>query len=151
MRTRHPLQPLFLAALLPAALLAAEPAASLAPMPSRVFAWPDLAVQATKNGERREIFDSATRTLSRLESHVTTIRPGLAPHAPHRHADEELIIVREGTLEVTINGVAQTAGPGSMFFFASNDLHGMKNVGDVNATYYVIRIYPHDLPAAPKS
>jgi quercetin dioxygenase-like cupin family protein len=62
-----------------------------------------------------------------------------------------LVIVKEGTLEVTINGASRTAGPGSMFFFASGDLHGLRNVGEGDATYYVIRIYPHDLPPATKS
>jgi len=30
-------------------------------------------------------------------------------------------------------------GPGSIAFFASNDEHGMFNIGDVSATYHVLR------------
>jgi quercetin dioxygenase-like cupin family protein len=48
--------------------------------------------------------------------------------------------VKEGLIEVTINGVTQRAGPGSIFFYASNDEHGMKNVGTTAATYHVVRI-----------
>jgi mannose-6-phosphate isomerase-like protein (cupin superfamily) len=122
--------------------------ASPAPGPalgSTVFDWSRLPAVPTKVGELRPFFDAATRTLARLESHVTTLDPGQISHAAHAHADEELIIVREGTVEATINGVPHSAGPGSMFFFASHDLHGLRNPGTVRASYHVIRIFPRDL------
>ncbi|WP_438482987.1 cupin domain-containing protein [Oleiharenicola lentus] len=118
------------------------------PLNSTVFDWAKIVPFATKAGECRSFFDAPTRTLARLESHVSTVRAGEASHAPHAHADEELIIIKEGTLEVSINGVASTAGAGSMFFFASHDLHGMRNPGTVPASYYVIRIFPRDLTAS---
>jgi quercetin dioxygenase-like cupin family protein len=68
------------------------------------------------------------------------VNPGEASHAAHRHPDEELILVKEGTLEVMIEGRPQRAGAGSIFLFAPNDLHGMRNVGDTRATYHVIRM-----------
>ena len=108
-------------------------------MSSTVFAWDKLEVKSTNKGARREVFDSATATLDRLECHITTINAGLSPHDPHRHPDEELIIVKDGTLEVTINGATQKAEPGSVLFYASNDLHGLKNIGETPATYHVIR------------
>lgn len=107
---------------------------------SAVFDWTKLAVTKTPNGERRSIVDRPTATMARFESHVTTLDPGRAPHPPHRHADEEIVILKEGTMEVTINGKAEVAGPGSMLFFGSNDLHGLRNTGTTRATYFVIRI-----------
>ena len=115
---------------------------------SAVFDWSKLEVKQTKTGERREVVNKATPTFTNFESHVTTLNPGIAAHAPHRHPDEEIIIVKEGTVEVTINGKSQQAGAGSMFLFASNDLHGMKNVGKIPATYYVIRIVTAATPKA---
>ena len=112
---------------------------------SSVFDWTKLAATATPVGELRPFFDAATRTLARLESHVTTLNPGEISHAAHAHADEELVIVREGTVEATVNGVPHTAGPGSVFFFASHDRHGLRNPGPVRASYHVIRIFPRDL------
>lgn len=112
---------------------------------SAVFDWAKLPATATKVGEFRPYFDAVTRTLGRLETHVTTLNPGEISHAAHAHADEELVIVREGTVEATVNGVPQTAGPGSVFFFASRDLHGLRNPGAVRASYHVIRIFPRDL------
>jgi len=110
---------------------------------SGVFDWNQLAAQPTKVGARREVFDAPTATLGNLECHVTTVNPGESPHAPHRHPDEELIIVKDGTLEVTINGVTRQAGPGSVVFLASNDFHGLRNSGATP----VLRFVPRDLPS----
>ncbi len=112
---------------------------------SRVFDPATLPAQPTAVGSVRSYFDAATRTLARLETHVTTLNPGEISHAAHAHADEELVIVREGTLEATINGVAHVGGAGAVFFFASHDLHGLRNPGMAPASYHVIRIFPRDL------
>jgi quercetin dioxygenase-like cupin family protein len=123
-------------------------------LPSSVFNWDKLEVKKTKNGERREVVNSPTPTCESFECHVTTLNPGEVPHAAHRHPDEEIVIVKEGVMEVTINGVTQRGGPGSIFFYGSNDEHGMKNVGGTMATYHVVRIVtaatPKASPAAKK-
>ena len=117
----------------------AQGSPSPAPLASGVYAWDSLPVEKTANGERRAIFDSVTATVDRLETHVTTIDAGKASHAAHKHPDEELVYVREGVIEATINGVAQRAPAGSVILFASNDLHGMRNAGDTRASYFVLR------------
>ncbi len=122
-----------------ALVVAAQSAKRTAPLGSTVFEWTQLAAKATKTGERREVTDGPTATFTNLEAHITTIEAGLSPHAPHRHPDEEIVILKEGVLEVLHGGKTERAGPGSILFFASNDEHGMKNVGATRATYYVIR------------
>jgi quercetin dioxygenase-like cupin family protein len=67
------------------------------------------------------------------------VNTGSASHAAHRHPDEELVFVREGIVEATINGVSRKAPAGSVIFFASNDLHGMRNAGDTQTSYFVLR------------
>jgi XRE family transcriptional regulator, regulator of sulfur utilization len=118
------------------------------PVKSTVIDWSKLEAKTTKTGERRELFDGPTATLTNFEGHVTTLKPGEVPHPAHRHPDEEMIIIKEGTLEVTINGETKRASAGSIFFYASNDLHGMKNVGDTTATYFVFRFITPNTPAA---
>jgi XRE family transcriptional regulator, regulator of sulfur utilization len=108
-------------------------------MRSTVFDWSGIEVKQTKTGVRRDIFDSPTATLDRLESHVTTINAGETPHAPHQHPEEELIVVKEGMIEAMQNGVTRRVGPGSVIFEASSELHGLRNVGQTPATYYVIK------------
>lgn len=116
--------------------------------PSAIFDWEKLAVTQTKTGERREVLKGSTVTLESLTCHVTTLNAGIAPHAEHRHPDDEIIIVKEGTMEATFQGKTHRAGAGSILFFASNDVHGMRNAGDTRASYYVIRMITS---ATPKS
>ena len=115
---------------------------------SSVFDWEKLEAKPTPKGARREIVNSPTVTCLGFEGHVTTLNPGEIPHAPHHHPDEELVVVKDGLMEATINGVAQRGGPGSIFFYGSNDEHGMKNVGTTVATYYVFRIVTEATPKA---
>lgn len=126
---------------------AATPAAKLG---STVFKWEDLKVRPTGNGERRDVTDGPTATFVRFEAHVTTLLPGKSSHAPHQHAQEELIILRDGTLDVSLNGVVTRAGPGSLLFFAANDFHNVTNAGDTPATYFVFNFASSLTAAAPK-
>jgi quercetin dioxygenase-like cupin family protein len=119
-------------------------------LPSSVFDWEKLVVKPTKVGARRDIVNSPTPTCENFECHVTTLNAGEVPHAAHRHPDEEIVIVKEGIMEVTINGVTRRGGPGSIFFYGSNDEHGMKNVGGTTASYHVVRIVTAATPKAEK-
>jgi quercetin dioxygenase-like cupin family protein len=100
--------------------------------------WDSLTAKPTPTGEVRQVFDNPTRTLDKLEVHVTTLNPGMQSHPIHRHSWEEIILVTQGDFEVSINGRKQHAGPGSLVFFAANDPHNATNVGLTPATYYVI-------------
>ena len=110
-------------------------------MTSAVFDWEKIPVKETKTGESRDFFRGPTATLDQLECHVTTIKAGEAPHAAHAHPEEELIIVKEGTLESNQNGEVKRVGPGSIIFEASNQMHGVRNVGTTLASYFVIKWY----------
>ena len=52
------------------------------------------------------------RRSKELELHVTTLNPGFASHPPHKHPNEELVILREGTVEALSGGVWKRAGAG---------------------------------------
>ena len=103
-----------------------------------VFDWNSIPVTKTPVGSVRSFFKAPTATLDELEVHVTTLNPGMMSHPPHRHPNEELIIIREGTVEALVNGEWKRLGPGSVIFNASNHLHGLRNVGTTPATYHVI-------------
>jgi len=128
-----------------ATLNAQAPAPAL---PTTVFNWDQLIVKKTAKGERRDIVDRRTATFRNFESHVTTLRAGEEAHPPHTHADEEIVIVKDGTLEVTHNGRTERAPAGSVIFYAAGDRHGMRNVGGTTASYYVLRLITADTPAA---
>lgn len=114
-------------------------------MHSCVFNWADLKAIPTTVGERRSVFDSPTPGLAEFECHITTLNPGMSPHPPHHHAAEELMVVREGTLEALQGDKTNIVTAGGIIFEASNERHGLRNVGANQATYYVFKIAPHDL------
>jgi mannose-6-phosphate isomerase-like protein (cupin superfamily) len=107
-------------------------------MQSSVFDWNAISAKPTAVGSVRQFFRSPTATLDELECHVTTLNSGAQSHPPHKHPNEELVIVREGTVEVLMNGEWKRVGPGSVIFNASNQLHALRNVGTGPATYHVI-------------
>jgi quercetin dioxygenase-like cupin family protein len=105
---------------------------------SAVFDWDAVPVTKTDVGAVRQFFRAPTVTVDELEMHVTTLNPGQTSHAPHQHVNEELIILKEGTLETLSNGTWKRLGTGSVIFNASNVLHGLRNVGAGPATYHVV-------------
>jgi len=129
----------FVAALTASAFAAEASAAHpSAVMGSRVFDWNDFPAKPTSYGSVRSFCSQPTATLENLELHVTTLNPGMMPHQPHRHPNEEMVIIRQGTVEALSNGEWKPAGAGSVIFNASNQLHGLKNVGAGPAVYHVI-------------
>lgn len=93
----------------------------------------------TTSGLALRFFDSPTKMLEQLECHLTSVNPGLPSHTPHEHRDEELVIVKEGEITVTLNGQESQVGPGSLVFMGSGEHHGIRNAGQTTATYYVVR------------
>ncbi|HYU80923.1 MAG TPA: cupin domain-containing protein [Vicinamibacterales bacterium] len=108
-------------------------------MGSTIFDWNSLTSQPNQTGEVRKVVQSPTATLDELEIHITTLNPGETPHPPHKHPDEELIIVKEGLVESLANGQLKRVGPGSVVFQAANQMHSIRNVGSGPATYHVIK------------
>jgi XRE family transcriptional regulator, regulator of sulfur utilization len=114
---------------------------------SKVFDWNTVEAKPTDVGSVRSFFKARTATLEQLEVHVTTLNPGKSPHPPHRHPNEEMIILQKGTVEALVNGEWKLAGPGSVIFFASNQLHVLRNAGSEAATYHVINWKTTETPA----
>ncbi len=115
-----------------------------------VFDWNKMTPVKNAVGEVRSLYRGPTATLDQLEMHVTTLNPGESPHPPHRHVNEELIIIREGEVETLSDGNWVKAGPGSVIFNASNSLHGLKSIGPTPAVYHVINWSPNKEMAAAK-
>ena len=87
---------------------------------------------------KREDFDWGTLyTYYTSETHgtrdvlaaVALIKPGREIHPPHRHAEEEYLMVLEGQGTWSMNGVERPARAGDMQYAAPWDAHGITNTG----------------------
>lgn len=122
--------------LFPGKILAQNNGQNLA---STAIDWNSLLIEKTKSGEKRQVLNASTATLDNLEIHITTLNPGESAHQPHQHPEEELTIIKEGTVEVLVDGKLKVVGPGSVVFQAANQLHSIKNVGKTIAVYHAIK------------
>ena len=128
-----------LSLLLPA-LAATRGAAQRSALPSKTFRFEDLAVRSSGPNRMRAVMEGATHGGVPIELHITELAPGEAPHPPHHHVHEEMILILEGKVEVTIQDHSATLGPGSAAFVASNEQHGWRNVGTGAARYFVLAL-----------
>ena len=84
----------------------------------------------TTYGNIRIYCNGPTAGLKNLSVGSLQLKPGEQPHPPHTHPDEELLLVMEGSGQITINGNPSAAGPGVILYVPPNVLHGIKNTGD---------------------
>lgn len=104
-------------------------------------------VPDTINGKNKskQLFRAKTHTGFKMESHMSDIAPGEVNHPPHQHLREEMMLVREGTMELTISGKPYRLGPGDVGVIGSNEIHNAKNVGTGRALYFIVNIGRDDV------
>ena len=111
-------------------------------LPSAVFSFDSLPakVNPKTHAAGRQVLAGTTHEGFPIDLHITTMPPGQMPHPPHHHIHEEMMLVQQGTLEVTIAGKTNVVGPGSVIYVHSNEEHSLKSVGGVAAQYFVLAL-----------
>ncbi|MGA2251102.1 cupin domain-containing protein [Terracidiphilus sp.] len=108
--------------------------------------WSSVPAKTTNVGTLRTFFKGPTATLADLDVHVTTLNPGAWSHQPHKHPNEEMLIIKEGQATVLINGEWKKVGAGSVVYLASNVPHAARNDSGAPVTYTVVNFR---IPGAP--
>ena len=112
---------------------------SKAPWRSATFTLEGSKTSQESFGEATVYFEGKTKELSYLVAGSVVLNAGQEPHPPHQHAEEEFMIVGEGSGEILAGGVTTKAGPGALMFSESNLLHGIKNTGSVPMRFYYFK------------
>jgi mannose-6-phosphate isomerase-like protein (cupin superfamily) len=81
-------------------------------------------------------YNGPTDQLSGMCTGMAVLDPGASPHPPHRHPEEEFLIIADGTGEIECGGRVTKVGPGDIMYCAGNVLHGVTNTGPVPMTFY---------------
>lgn len=110
------------------------------PIPSFALPFDQMKPHTNGGSTGRPILNGITHSGAHLEVHETVLAPGAMPHPPHHHVHEELFLLSQGTIEVTIAGKSTTIGPGSAAFIHSGEEHGVRNTGNEPAQYFVVAI-----------
>ena len=87
-------------------------------------------------GDLRIYFDGPTDQLKAMTAGSLRLKPGATPHAPHKHPEEEFMLITEGKGEITVDGKLTPVGPGVMMYCAANKLHGIVNTGKTPLLFY---------------
>ncbi|MBS1566583.1 MAG: cupin domain-containing protein [Bacteroidetes bacterium] len=88
-----------------------------------------------------------TTDLAMLKTHITTLNPGQTNHPPRAlDSVEELIIVKDGQLAITINDSTKTLGPGSLAFIMPGDRQSFRNPTGNPVLYFVMSFASPDGP-----
>jgi len=133
--TRRELFSTLPAVLLPAILKSKGSRAEEPAMPAAVYPFDKLPVRTPNDAQIRRLLKGRLATGEPLEVHETTLLPGGAPHPPHHHVHSQMWLIRA-------HGASYRLGAGSVGFVHSNNEHGIKNVGEWPATYFVVAMGP---------
>ncbi len=117
-----------------AALGSAEAAG--AKLPNATFNAEKAKLTKEDFGDLRIYFEGPTEQLKSMTAGSLLLKPGMAPHPPHRHPEEEFMVITEGTGEISMDGKITKVGPGSMMYAGAQRLHGIVNTGKVPLLFY---------------
>jgi quercetin dioxygenase-like cupin family protein len=77
-----------------------------------------------------------TDQLESMTAGSLRLKPGMSPHAPHQHPEEEFMVITEGAGEISVDGKVTKVVPGSMMYCAAGTLHGIVNTGKNPLLFY---------------
>jgi quercetin dioxygenase-like cupin family protein len=85
------------------------------------------------------LFRGSTPGIADIGCHVSILDPGRQPHDPHRHAEEEILIVLDGEAELVLEDGDQRAVRGTFAYYPTDFAHTLRNVSERPVTYAMFK------------
>jgi quercetin dioxygenase-like cupin family protein len=116
------------------------------PLPSAIYEYKDLKVENSKGREYVPVFEGTTSNGQHMTMHESGVAPGGVVHEMYSHPGDEMFLVREGTLEVEMEGKRSQVGPGGVAYIASNTPYAIRNTSKEWTRYFVFLFGPSHPP-----
>ena len=86
-------------------------------------------------------FRISTKSVNRISNHVSVLSPGITPHPPHSHPDEEILIMLSGKADVILgdNHERHRLRKGQFAYYPSYYQHTINNCTSEPATYMMFK------------
>lgn len=127
-------------------------AADAAPMPmkSGIVRFADAAAHQADWGEMRRYFTGETSGTKDVLTAVAIVKPGKAVHRAHRHAEEEYLILAEGSGTWSLDGKELPAKRGDILYTEPWVYHGLTNTGSDQLIFVVVRFNSKGVEVPPR-
>lgn len=107
--------------------------------PSEIKSAASVTVDTADWGSFLPYFTDDTHALKPVLVGVAKIDAGQQIHPPHRHADEEYLMVTKGHGFWSLNGVESEANAGDVMFARAWDYHGIRAADDSPLEFVVFK------------
>jgi mannose-6-phosphate isomerase-like protein (cupin superfamily) len=109
---------------------------------SAIYNLADLKVEKSKDRDYIPVFEGTTSNGQHMTLHESAVGPGGVIHEMYTHPGDEMFLVREGTLEVEMEGKRSQVGPGGIAYVASNTPYAVRNTSKDWTRYFVFLFGP---------
>lgn len=90
-------------------------------------------------GDLRIYFDGPTDQLKAMTAGSLTLKAGMTPHPPHKHPEEEFMLVTDGHCDISVDGEVTQCGPGALMYCAADKLHAIVNTTKKPMTFFFFK------------
>lgn len=109
---------------------------------SAIYNLKDLKPEISEGHQYIPVFEGTTSNGQHMTLHESFLGPGATVHGPYSHPGDEMFLVRDGTLEVEMQGKRSQVGPGGIAYVASNTVYSIRNTSKEWTHYFVFLFGP---------
>ena len=105
------------------------------------------AVPAAASAQGRQMVQGTTRDLSQLRVYVHTLSAGQSFTPSSGDSSDHLLIMKQGSLAVSIDTVHKTLSPGGIGLFTAGKRPTLRNAGSDKTVFYLFSIRSRHIPS----